>query len=171
MDNIILRTNIIIEAIDEQIKEIQKELKEKVSSDAYVFERLLKVLTIHGVGFITAVTIIAETQGFDNFTSLRQLWSYAGYYVQQKKSGKYKGKTKISKKGNSHIRRAIYDPAMAIIRLYPQFFSIIFTTLISLISGLEPRSFRFAYQERYRNARSRGIISHRQYKSPAGNQN
>ncbi len=116
MDNIILRTNILIDSINEQIKEIEKELKEKVSSDAYVSERLSKVLTIPGVGFITAVTIIAETQGFDNFTSLRQLWSYAGYDVQQKQSGKYKGKTKISKKGNSHIRRAMYGPSMAIIR-------------------------------------------------------
>ena len=116
MDNIILRINILIESINKQIKDIEQELKEKVSSDAYVSERLSKVLTIPGVGFITAVTIIAETQGFDNFTSLRQLWSYAGYDVQQKQSGKYKGKTKISKKGNSHIRRAMYGPAMAIIR-------------------------------------------------------
>ena len=116
MDNIILRTNILIESINKQIKKREQELKEKVSSDAYVSERLSKVLTIPGVVFITAVTIIGETQGFDNFTTLRQLWSYSGYDVQQKQSGKYKGKTKISKKGNSHIRRAMYGPAMAIIR-------------------------------------------------------
>ena len=71
--------------------------------------------TIPGIGFITVVTVAAETQGFDNFTSLRQLSSFAGYDIQLKESGKFKGKTKISKKGNSHIRRAMYMPSLSAI--------------------------------------------------------
>ena len=38
--------------------------------------------------------------------------SYAGLDVVEKESGKYRGKTKISKKGNARIRSALYMPAM-----------------------------------------------------------
>ncbi len=104
-----------IEYLNEQIASIERELKNKVSKDDFVSEKIKKVTTIPGVSFITAVTIAAETQGFDNFTSSRQLSSFAGYDIQLKESGKFKGKTRISKKGNSHIRRAMYMPSLSTI--------------------------------------------------------
>jgi len=39
------------------------------------------------------------------FKNQRQLVSFAGYDVIENSSGKHRGKTKISKKGNAHIRR------------------------------------------------------------------
>lgn len=104
-----------IKYLNKQIASIEDELKNKVSKDNFVSEKIKKVTTIPGISFITAVTIVAETQGFDNFTSSRQLSSFAGYDIQLKESGKFKGKTKISKKGNSHIRRAMYMPSLSII--------------------------------------------------------
>ena len=100
-----------IKYLNKQIGSIEKELDKKVKKDKSVSEKIKKVTTIPGVGFKTAVTIAAETQGFANFTSLRQLSSFAGYDIQQRESGKFKGKTRISKKGNSHIRRAMYMPS------------------------------------------------------------
>ncbi len=47
------------------------------------------------------------------FKNIRQLVSYAGLDVVEKESGKYRGKTKISKKGNARIRSALYMPAMS----------------------------------------------------------
>ncbi len=105
-----------IKYLNKQIANIEKELKNKVSKDDFVSEKIKKVTTIPGISFVTAVTIAAETQGFDNFTSSRQLSSYAGYDIRFKDSGDLKGKTKISKKGNSHIRRAMYMPSLSTIR-------------------------------------------------------
>ena len=116
MDNIMLRIEEHIQHINQQVKKIEEELKDIIKTDKYISERIAKITTLIGVGFITAVTVIAEVQGFDNFRNLRQLWSYAGYDVQHRQSGQYKGKTTISKKGNSHIRRALYGPSMTIIR-------------------------------------------------------
>jgi len=100
-----------IKYMNKQISGIEKELEKEVEKDKKVSAKIEKVTTIPGVGFKTAVTIAAETQGFANFTNIRQLSSFAGYDIQLRESGKFKGKTRISKKGNSHIRRAMYMPA------------------------------------------------------------
>jgi len=41
-----------------------------------------------------------------------RLVKYSGYDVVEDQSGKRRGKTKISKKGNAHIRRALYFPVI-----------------------------------------------------------
>ena len=115
MKTAITRMKNHIKYLDRQIESIEKELKNKVSKDDFVSKKIEKVTTIPGIAFITAVTIAAETQGFDNFTSSRQLSSFAGYDIQLKESGNFKGKTKISKKGNSNIRRAMYMPSLSTI--------------------------------------------------------
>jgi len=61
---------------------------------------------------MTVAVVIAETNGFSWFTSRRQVVKYSGYDVVEDQSGKRRGKTKISKKGNAHIRRALYFPAI-----------------------------------------------------------
>ena len=80
------------------------------------------LLTIKGVGVITAAVIIAETFGFKLFTSCRQLTSYAGYDVVERLSGtSIKGKPHISKKGNGRIRAALYCPAIVAGNFSPRF--------------------------------------------------
>ncbi|WMX14729.1 transposase [Aureispira sp. CCB-E] len=74
------------------------------------------------MGIFSALTVIAETAGFDMVKSAKQLTSFAGLDVVQRQSGtSIKGKTRISKKGNAHIRRALYFPAMVAARFNPQF--------------------------------------------------
>jgi len=54
--------------------------------------------------------------------SPRQLVSYASYDIVENQSGKTYGKTKISKRGNSHIRRALHMPAFSVVRYNPNNF-------------------------------------------------
>ena len=68
---------------------------------------------------MSAATVVGETLGFTGFTNAKQLTSYAGFDVVLKESGAYKGKTRISKKGNKNIRRALYMPAMTAVRCNP----------------------------------------------------
>ena len=60
--------------------------------------------------------MIAETNGFENFENYKQLTSYAGLDVVLNSSGKHEGKSRISKKGNSHIRSGLFMPSVAIVR-------------------------------------------------------
>jgi transposase len=99
--------------IAEQLAEIEMQVLSLVKADAALKERADHVCTIKGVGFITAITIIAETNGFALVNSQRQLVSYAGYDIVQNQSGtSVRGKTRISKKGNRRIRKALYFPAI-----------------------------------------------------------
>lgn len=70
-------------------------------------------MTIKGVGLITIAIVVGKTQGFAMINNCKQLASYAGYDIVQRESGtSVKGKTSISKKGNSRIRVAMHFPAL-----------------------------------------------------------
>jgi transposase len=105
------RYEIRLKLIAKQIKEIESEIRAMVDADDKLKERVNHVCTIKGFGFISAIQIIAETNGFANFSNQRQLISYAGYDMVRKQSGNSESKTRISKKGNKYIRKALYFPA------------------------------------------------------------
>lgn len=103
-----------IKLIKKHLVQVEKSLHEVVKEDAYLKERIEKILLVKGLGFITVITLIAETNGFALFTSRSQLVSYAGYDVIQNQSGtSVNGKSSISKRGNKYIRRALFFPAMS----------------------------------------------------------
>lgn len=101
----------------EQLKEVEREIAKLCQEDEQLNEMVIRLNTLYGVDTITSVTILAETDGFRLFTKRTQLVKYAGYDVVQKESGtSVRGKTRISKKGNSRIRKALHFPAMTAIR-------------------------------------------------------
>lgn len=112
----IRRLNSIIKSLDTQVKEIEAEIRLKSKSDVEIKEKIDKLTSIPGVAEITAITIVAETNGFALIENAKQLSSYAGLDVRLRESGKWKGQSKISKKGNSFIRGALYFPALTAIR-------------------------------------------------------
>lgn len=107
------RINLIVK----QIAEIEQEINDVINGNQELKEKIENICTIPGVGAQTVITIIAETNGFHLFRNYKQLVSYAGYDVVKKKSGtSVKGKARISKKGNSHIRKALYFPAISAVK-------------------------------------------------------
>jgi transposase len=102
-----------------QIAEIEEEMEDKTAGDPFLSNKLSYLTSINGVGFISAITVVAETSGFALINSGKQLTSYAGYDVVMKESGTYRGKTRISKQGNSHIRAVLHMPSMTCIRVNP----------------------------------------------------
>ena len=114
--NTLKRLKQLIKVYQKQSKQIIKELEELVKQDQQLDEKLKLVQTIPGVGFISAISIIGETFGFALIENAKQLVSYAGLDVMINQSGKTQRKTRISKKGNKHIRKALYWPAIAAIR-------------------------------------------------------
>jgi transposase len=64
--------------------------------------------SIKGVGPKTAVPFLAEMGGVENFSSHKKLIAFAGMDPSVCESGNYIGKSRLSKRGNRHLRRAIY---------------------------------------------------------------
>ncbi len=116
---------------DRQLREIDQELEAAVAQDEALKAKIDKITSIKGLGLLTAVTIVAETNGFALFKNQRQLVSFAGYDVVENQSGKRAGKTRISKKGNSHIRRSLFMPAFNTVRYGLPVFKQLYERLIA----------------------------------------
>jgi transposase len=117
--------------LDKQEKEIMQELKELIRTDKEMQQLILLMCSITGIGLLTAASVIGETNGFDLIRNKRQLTSYAGLDVKEKQSGtSVKGKPRISKKGNKHLRKAMHMPALTAIRRDERY-KAIFARLVS----------------------------------------
>lgn len=117
--------------LNKQEKEIWTEIKDLIQEDKEMKALLVILCSVPGVGVLTAVTVLAETNGFDLIRNKRQLASYAGFDVKEKQSGtSVKGKARISKKGNKYLRKAMHFPALTAIR-HDERFKAIFARLVS----------------------------------------
>jgi transposase len=110
-----------IDFLDAQIEKIERQLAVVLKKDPELKAKIKFIKTITGIDKLTASVVISETNGFMLIDNTRQLTSYSGLDVKLAESGKWKGKSKISKQGNSHIRGALYLPALTLIRCNPQY--------------------------------------------------
>ena len=106
----------LIATINVQIKDMEAAIAAHLDKDSEVAKMVAGITLIKGVGALTVAIILAETNGFALFKNIPQLISFAGYDVVENQSGNHKGKTRISKKGNGHIRRCLHMPSLAVIR-------------------------------------------------------
>ena len=111
-----IQINQTISLFEVQLKELEKAIKTHLESDEEVHRKAQHILQMKGLGVLTVSTILAETNGFTLFKNYKQLVSYAGYDVVEAQSGTRIGKTKISKRGNSRIRRALHMPSLVVIQ-------------------------------------------------------
>ncbi len=118
VDSFLLKTNTqLVHYLKKQIIKCEEEIKKLIGSEDWLDNKVKQLMTIKGVGLITVAIIIGETQGFSMIKNRKQLTSYAGYDVVQRQSGtSLKGKTRISKKGNSNIRAALHMPSFVYIK-------------------------------------------------------
>ena len=106
-----------IKRIDKELAKLELQMKQILQSDSEVWSKVENLLTIKGIGLKTVAIVLGETQGFTLIKNQRQLTSYCGYDVVKRESGtSIKGKTRISKKGNSNIRSAMHFPSMVATR-------------------------------------------------------
>jgi transposase len=78
-------------------------------------EDLQILRSIKGVGPKTGVPFLAEMGSVENFSSHKKLIAFAGMDPSVCQSGKFIGKSKLSKRGNRHLRRAIYLMTAAVV--------------------------------------------------------
>ena len=105
----------LIAELDSQLAECLKLIKGAIEANAEWKRKTEQICPIKGVGILTVANLITETNEFALFENQRQLVSFAGYDVVENQSGKRVGKTRISKRGNSRIRRALHMPALMVV--------------------------------------------------------
>ena len=110
----------LLKFLERQIALIKNELRALVKTEPDLAQRLKNIKTTKGLGDITILTVLAETRCFELVANQKQLASYAGFDIVFNDSGLKKGKTSISKKGNTFIRKALFMPALSACRANPK---------------------------------------------------
>lgn len=106
--------------IEKQLERVQQELSQQVDQDDKFRDQCKLLKTIKGIGEISAQQLLAEIPDWTVFGSADALVAYAGLNPAIRQSGKFKGKSRLSKCGNAHIRKSLYFPALTAMQHNPQ---------------------------------------------------
>lgn len=93
--------------LDSILEELHKAVDKLEGTSDY--DRISLIQSLHGVGFLSAVVLIAEMGSFDLFPSPKKLYAYFGLDPGVNDSGKFKGdRVHMSKRGSSLARRILH---------------------------------------------------------------
>lgn len=99
------------EMLAKQIKLTEEELEKQLKETGF-YESLL---SIQGIGIVSAATLIGEIGDINRFESYEQIRRYAGLNLVENSSGTHKGKTTISKRGRNLLRSILYRMAFTMV--------------------------------------------------------
>lgn len=110
-----------IQFLEEQATRIKKRLHEHIQAHESLVKQQRLLLSIPGIGECTTIKVLGEIGSIQGFGSARQLAAFAGLTPQEFQSGSsIKGKTRLCKIGNARLRKALYFPALVMIRYCPE---------------------------------------------------
>ena len=107
--SLIYTFNVQIDPIDKRISTIIKELNPRM-------------LSIPGIGEISAATILSEYGEINNFSSPSKMLAFAGLEPSIIQSGTLHTNGKMVKHGSGHLRYSIMNISMSILRYSPTFY-------------------------------------------------
>ncbi len=109
-----------IDYLDNEIEILETEILELIHRYPKLSQDYDLLTSIIGVGQNAAVTFLGELSAASNFTSSRQLEVFCGITPRLFESGSsVRGRPRMSKVGNSRMRKALYMPALCALRTNP----------------------------------------------------
>jgi transposase len=100
--------------LEEQLEFFTNMLRE-FCEEASLCQDIEILKSIKGVGDITAMHFLAEVGDIERFDSPKKLIAYCGIDPTVYESGRFKGKSKISKRGNRHLRRIVWLMSIGVV--------------------------------------------------------
>ena len=105
-----------LDMIERQLAEIETAMEKMLHATGYAES----MLSIKGVGIVTAARFLGEVGDPLRFNDARQISNYAGYNLTEDSSGKNKSGTVISKRGRSQLRGLLYQMAFTMVNCNPE---------------------------------------------------
>ena len=110
-----------LEHLAQSLERLQEQALTVVHSDPELTRRFERLVSVRGIATISALRILAELAVLPADMTPRQWVAHAGLDPRAHDSGTSLHKpARISKKGNSHLRAALYMPAMVAAREEPR---------------------------------------------------
>ena len=104
----------------ESIKELQKTLISGLLADPHLKQRVERLMTIPGIGEITALTWVLEIGEIERFGRISHAVSYCGLCSAQNESAGKAKRSPISKKRNKHLQSVLIEAAKLAPRYNPE---------------------------------------------------
>jgi transposase len=103
-----------LQYLQKQIDQVKEDIQKHIDAYPELKRRQELIISIPGIGALTAAKILGEIRDVCDFISSRQLAAYAGVTPQNTTSGtSVHKKARMSKIGNSNLRKALYMPAIS----------------------------------------------------------
>jgi len=117
--NIKKSIKLVIKFLEKQIEELKNSIRDNINNDPHLKDQKTLLETIPGIGEATIIQIVSFID-VKNFNNIKQLTAFIGLNPKQRQSGtSVNGQSKISKIGNSSLRKAFYLPAIVAKRYNP----------------------------------------------------
>lgn len=103
----------VLAHLSKQIEEIEKEIKDHIDKNPTLKEQSELLQSIPGVGDATTGMLLSHYGGELRFATAKQPVAFGGLDTRRHESGSsVRGKPRMSKKGDSGLRAALYMPAV-----------------------------------------------------------
>jgi|SRR5687767_1371793 len=103
-----------------KIEQVEKKIQEHIDHHPELKEKQNLLVSIPGIGKLTAAMILGEMPQLDDLGSARKAAAQCGVTPAHRRSGKsVRGKPRLSKIGNARMRKILYMPALAAMRFNP----------------------------------------------------
>ena len=110
-----------LEAVRQQILNLVRQIKAHLKGSPALAEQVRRIMTIKGIALVTAATVIAELPPITPQTDPRTICGWAGLTPRRWQSGLSEWRSRLTRKGNTHLRDALYMPALVAKRFNPVF--------------------------------------------------
>lgn len=111
-----------MQGLKASIAEIEQQIKQALASQPDVKRNYDLLISVPGIGHLTAVYMICCTNNFSSGITGKQLACYAGVVPFQDTSGKsIKGKNKVHKMANKELKKMLHLCAISSIKNYDEF--------------------------------------------------
>lgn len=109
-----------LQSLEEEITTLQQQAEALIQVDPVLSRRFARLVSITGIGAVSAVQILAELAVLPDSLDVRQWVAHAGLDPRPYESGTSVNKPRrISRTGNANLRRALYMPALVAARWDP----------------------------------------------------
>jgi transposase len=109
----------LITYLDTEIERTEQQIENHIDSHPDLKQQSQLLVSIPGIGNRTAAKLLSEIEDIKQYQSARQVAAYAGLTPRNNRSGKQRGRTRLSKTGNARVRKALFLPAMTAKRYNP----------------------------------------------------
>jgi transposase len=98
--------------VRQQLLAVSRDLARHLQDHPVLSEQVKRLMTIKGLGLVTAATLVTELPPITEKTDPRSVCAWAGLVPRRRQTGRTESRSFISRKGNAHVRQALYMPAL-----------------------------------------------------------